>query len=373
LQVLLTHRSVQHRARAVVALLALAVVALVLAACGSSGGGGDSGASSSDAQTLLRETFSGSHTIRSGKANVQLRAVVTGEPSLRGPIELTISGPFESAGTDQVPKFDLALDAHVQGQGFQAGLASTSDQLFVKFGGTSYAVPAQLMDQLRASYRRSQQQGSSRQSMSLQSLGIDPARWLKDPKVVGSDTVGGADTDHISGDVDTGALLDDVDTLLARVKDQGLAGTAGQRIPSRLSASDRAQIEQAVKQATVDVWSGKDDHTLRRLTLALNVVPPSGSGGPRSVDLTISIELTDLNKPQTISAPATSRPLSELLGQFQGLLGGALGGSALGGGAGAPGSAGGASSQQLNAYSQCIERAGSNVTEAQKCADLLTK
>ena len=39
-----------------------------------------------------------------------------------------------------------------------------------------------------------------------------------------------------------------------------------------------------------------------------------------------TIELTDLNEPQTIEAPATSRPLDELLGQLQGLLGGALGG-----------------------------------------------
>jgi len=362
--VLFTHRFVQHRARAIVALLALAVVALTLAACG---GSSNSGGSSANAQTLLRETFTGTHQIRSGKANVQLRVDVTGGTSIRGPIQATISGPFQSVGSGQLPKFDLALDASAQGQGLRAGLLSTSDQLFVNFGGTSYEVPAQVLDQLKQSFRRSQQQGSTQHS-SLSALGIDPLGWLQDPTVVGTESVGGVQTDHISAKVDVNALLNDVDKLLARVSSGGIPGVPGGRVPSSLPASARTQIEQAVKSATIDVWSGQSDHTLRKLTLALSVVPPRGA--TRSVDVNLSIELSDLNQPQTIQAPASSRPLNELLGQFQGLLGGALGGSALGG---SSGSSGGASSTQLNAYAKCIQRAGSNVTEAQKCASLLTQ
>jgi len=362
--VLFTHRFVQHRARAIVALLALAVVALTLAACG---GSNSSGGSSANAETLLRETFTGTHQIRSGKANVQLRVDVTGGTSIRGPIQATISGPFQSVGSGQLPKFDLALDASAQGQGLRAGLTSTSDQLFVNFGGTSYEVPAQLLDQLKQSFRRSQQQGSTQHS-SFSALGISPLSWLQDPTVVGTESVGGVQTDHISAKVDVNALLNDVDKLLARVSSGGIPGVPGGRVPSSLPASARTQIEQAVKSATIDVWSGQSDHTLRKLTLALSVVPPRGA--TRSVDVSLSIELSDLNQPQTIQAPANSRPLNELLGQLQGLLGGALGGSALGGGSG---SSGGASSAQLNAYAKCVQRAGSNVTEAQKCASLLTQ
>lgn len=357
-----THRFVQHRARAIVALLALAVVAVALAACGGSGSGG-----SGDAQTLLRQTFTGTHQIRSGKANVQLRIVATGDPSLQGPIEATIAGPFESAGSGRLPKFDLAIDANAEGQGIKAGVTSTSDQLFVNFGGTSYAVPAQVVQRLQQSFARSQQQGSTQPRTSLKALGIDPLGWLQDATVVGTESVGGAQTDHISAKVNVGALLDDVDVLLAKVSAGGIPGVpASDRVPSRLPASARSEIEQAVKSATFDVWSGKTDHTLRKLTLALDVAPPRGK--VRSVTVNLSVELTDLNQPQTITAPASSRPLNELLGQFSGLLGGALGGSA-----GGSGSSGGASSAQLNAYAQCVQRAGSNVTEAQKCASLLTR
>jgi hypothetical protein len=367
LQVLFTHRFVQHRARAIVALLALAAAALVLAACGGSdSGGGDSG-SSGDAATLLRQTFTGTHDIRSGKANVQLRVDVSGDPSIRGPIQVRLAGPFESAGTGQLPKFDIALGANAQGASFRAGLTSTSDQLFVTVGGTAYKVPAQLLDRLKASYRRARQQPGSGSQMSLKSLGLDPMSWLEDPTVEGNETVGGVQTDHISAKLNVSALLDDVDKLLARVSAQGLP--TGQQVPSRIPDKDRQQIEDAVKNATVDVWSGQDDHTLRRLDLALSVNIPRKS---TSLDIALSIELSDLNQPQTIEAPATSRPLSELLGQLQGFLGGALGGGALGG-SGSGGSAGGASSQQLQDYSACIQRAGSNVAEAQKCADLLTQ
>jgi hypothetical protein len=370
LQVLFTHRFVQHRARAIVALLALAVVALVLAACGGSSGSSDSGGSSADAETLLRQTFTGTHNIRSGKADIQLRVNVSGDDSIRGPITANISGPFQSVGSGELPKFDMALDANAQGQGFRAGLTSTSDRLFVNFGGTSYEVPAQLLDQLKASYRRSQQQGSSQQRMSLGSLGLDPIRWLQNPTVEGTETIGGAETDHISSQVDVNALLSDVDKILARVSAQGLP--TGQQVPSRIPADARSQIEKAVKSASIDVWSGKDDHTLRKLTLALSVDVPRSSGGSTSLDVNLSIELTDLNQPQSISAPATSRPLNELLGQLQGFLGGALGGSSLGGGSSGS-TGGGASSAQLQAYSACVQRAGSSVTEAQKCADLLTQ
>jgi hypothetical protein len=363
--VLFTHRFVQHRARAIVAVLALAVVALVLSACGGSGNGSGGSGGSGDAETLLRQTFTGTHDIRSGKADVHLRVDVSGDASIRGPIQVNLSGPFQTAGSDQLPQFDIALEANAQGQGFKAGLTSTSDQLFVNFGGTSYEVPAQLLDQLKASYRRSQQ-GSGEQ-MSLGSLGLDPMSWLQDPTVEGTETVGGAETDHISAQLNVGALLDDVDKILARVSAQGLP--TGQQIPSRIPDSDRQQIEDAVKSASVDVWSGTDDHTLRRLDLALSVDVPRGS---TSLDVALSIELSDLNNPQTIEAPATSRPLNELLGQLQGLLGGALGGAG-GLGGSSSGSAGGASSQQLQGYADCIQRAGSNVTEAQKCADLLTR
>jgi hypothetical protein len=371
LQVTPPHRVLQHRSRPLVALFALALVACLLAACGSSGGGGGS----NDAQTLLKQTFTGTHKIDSGKANLQLSvdAQTQGSSPLNGPIKVAVKGPFQSAGKDAIPKFDLAIDIGASGQSIQAGLTSTSDQLYVDFGGTAYQAPATLVAQLKQSFQRSAQQStSSAGKLNLAGLGLDPMSWLSDASVAGKETVGGVETEHITAKLNVSALLDDVDKVLAKLgPDLGAAAT--KVAPRKIPAGTRKQIEDAVKSATVDVWTGADDKTLRKLALALDVQPASGS--VKHVSLALSIELSDLNKPQTIKAPANPRPLSELLGQLQGLFGGALPG--LGGGGSTPGGAqptpGAAGSAQVQKYAQCLKDAGGDVTKAQACADLLTK
>jgi hypothetical protein len=372
LQVLSTHPVLEHRARALVALLALAIAAFALAACGGSGGGGSGGGGGAgDAQTLLTQTFTGSHKIDSGKANLQVTVDAQGDPTLHGPIKLAVSGPFQTVGKGQLPKFDLALDVNAQGQGIKAGLTSTSDQLFVNFGGSSYVAPASLVARLKQSYQQSQQKSSSTQTLS--GLGIHPLDWLKDPTVAGTETVGGVTTEHITAHVDVAKLLDDLDTLLGKVKGQIPSAAAGSQVPSHLSASTRTQIEQAVKQADVDVWTGKDDHTVRKVSLALSVQPKSSGSGPKSATVSLSFEIDDLNQPQTIAAPTATKPLSDLLGQVQGLLGGALGGGALGGslGSGAAPSAG--TSKKVDQYAKCLQQANGDATKMQACQSLLTK
>lgn len=358
---LFTHRFVQHRARAIVALLAAAVVALALAACGGddSGGGGGGGG---DAASLLRQTFSGSHEIRSGKVNARLRVDVD-DPSIRGPVDIAISGPFQSSGADELPQFDLTVDIKAEGQTFAAGLISTSDRAFVEVSGSAYEIPGDLLAELKDSWRR-QRQDDSAERRSFAGLGIDPLKWLVDPKVEGTETVGGVETDHITAGIDVSALLDDFDKALAEVDRQGLADSTGQDVPDRIPADARKEIEEAIRDARFDVWSGTDDHTLRRLRLVVAVEPEDAKDGPRSLDLELTVELTELNEPQTIKAPSTTRPLQELLGQFQGLLGGALGGSSGGGGSG--------SSQQFDEYMRCIEERAGDVERQQECADLLT-
>jgi hypothetical protein len=365
LQVISMHRALEHRARAVVALVALAFVAFGLAACGGSGSG------SSDARTLLKQTFSGTHKIKSGKADVRLSVDAHGDAALPQPIKLAVTGPFQSAGTDKIPQFDLALDISAQGQTIQAGLTSTSDRVFVQLMGTAYEVPQSLLAQIRQSMQQSKQ--ASKGKLSLGGLGIDPMTWLKDPKIVGTETLNGVETKHISSALDVDALLNDVDKLLAKLKQQGgIPGTSGAQIPSRIPDKARNEIKDAVKSSSVDVWTGASDKILRKLTIALTVTPKNPGSGPKTADVSFSLELSDLNKPQTITAPSSAKPLSDLLGQLGGLLGaGGLGGSF--GGAAGGGSGGGASSAQIQKYSACLKAAGSDVAKAQQCASLLTK
>ncbi len=361
------HRALEHRARAVVALLVAALAALGLAACGG-GGGGNGGGDTVDAQTLLTSTFTGTHRIDSGKADIRLQIDAEGDPSLQGPIKLTVTGPFQSGGDDALPQFDLALDISAQGQGFKAGLTSAGGRLFVNFGGTAYEVPAAVLSQIEDSFRRAR--SDSHQALSLESLGLHPASWLKDPTVVGSESIGGVETQHIAGQLDVKALLDDLDGLLATLRSKLPTAAAGAQVPDHIPAKDRQQIEQAIKSTKVDVWTGTDDKTLRKLSVDLTI-EPQDSGGPSSAHVAFSVELDDLNEPQTIKAPASSRPLNDLLSQVQGLLGGTLGGSSGFGSSGSGGSSG--SSAQVDRYAQCLQDAGGDAAKMQACASLLSE
>ncbi len=91
-------------------------------------------------------------------------------------------------------------------------------------------------------------------------------------------------------------------------------------------------MKSAIKDASVDVYSGTDDHLLRKLSLSLSIAPPAGSG-VSSVKVDFSVTISDLNQPQTITAPSGAKPISGLLSQL-GISGlGPLG--SLGGGASA--------------------------------------
>lgn len=353
-----------------VALLALALVAVVVSACGGSGSSTSSGGSGgSDAQSLLKQTFSGPHSVRSGRLNIALGITAQGDPSIRGPVRIVISGPFQGGGAGRIPQFDMSADLSAQGQSFQAGLTSTGTRAFVKFSGTSYAVPDQVLTQLKQSYDKQARQGNSR-GRGLSAYGIAPLGWLRNPTVRGDETIGGAATTHITSSLNTSQFLDDVNTLLRRANAQGLGAAAGRSLPSMLTARARQQAMDAIRTATVDVWTGKSDKTLRRIAVALTVANRSSSGTAQTASVAFTLELDDVNQPQTITAPATSRPLQELLGQFSGL----LGGSALGGSSGSSSSgAGSTSPANIDRYTRCLTTAGSDVAKAQRCAALLGK
>ncbi len=138
----MNHRVLEHRARAVVALLLACLAALTLAACGSdddkggsSGGGGDT----ADARTLLRETFTGTKDVRSGRFTLALRA---GEDGGDADIGQTRRPVRDAVGDDAYPKFDITADVDAGGDQISAGMVSTSDRLFVEFEDNAYEIPA---------------------------------------------------------------------------------------------------------------------------------------------------------------------------------------------------------------------------------------
>lgn len=350
--------------------LALLLAAVALAACG--GGDKSTGGTavkSDNAQEILAQTFASdpSKKVESGRIAVSVKINASGGTGgLQGPVDVTLSGPFESQGKGKIPKFDMAFGFSGAGQSIKGSATSTGDKGFVGFNGQEYAVDDATFKQFTDGYLQSQKQKTS--PTNLKSLGIQPQNWLKDPKVDGNSDVGGTKTVKITGGVDVPKMLVDVNTFLGKAGSLGIpnAGT----LPSKLTDAQIKRVQDAVKASTVEIETGKDDSILRRMAVTLSVQDPQGSGG--KADIAFDISLTELGKAQEVKAPANTKPLNDLLGSLGGL--GALGGlgGASGGAATPPASGGsGVSQDAAKKYTKCIEDAGSNTSKLQDCSALL--
>lgn len=367
-------------ARRPLVLLLAALAALVLAACGSS----DKAPSS--AQGILKDTFGPDKPVKSGKLDVAVAFDATGLQGVDGPVKLTLKGPFQSQGGSTLPAFDFDLGLTAGGTTFTAGAVSTGKAGFLKFQGTAYALTDEIFKQFKVGYEASAKSaksaGKKDSGPSFRTLGVDPLRWLSAPKKLGTETVGGAETTHVSATVDVPKLLADVDTLLKKAGTiGGAAGQAAAGVPDGLTSAQRKQIENAVTSATFDVWAGKDDGTLRRLDVKVAFDVPQAdqarAGGLQKGTVALTLLIADLNEKQAVEAPKSSRPLSELQAAVAQLLGGVTGGGTTtpegagsGSGTGSGTTEGGAATPQ-SAYTACLAEAGTDIAKVNDCAKLL--
>jgi hypothetical protein len=348
------------RARPLVLLALAAVVALALSACGSSE---EEATPSTNVNQLLRQTFSGSKKIESGRFALDLRiaAQERGADAFGGPVTIKVAGPFQSEGDGRLPKFALDAELNGGGQRITAGATSTGDKGYVSFQGEDYVLAGPLFMQFKAGYEEAQKRGRDSSKRSFAALGLDPRRWLKDARNAGESKVGDTETIKITGTVDVPALLDDVEVALRKAKSLGLEGAA--KLPDGLTAQQRRQVEQAVKDLDVEIHTGKADKILRRIKLGLRIQDKQeGASGTLAFDL----RLTDVNEDQDIPEPSDAKPFTDLVGRLQTL------GLAFGGGAPSSGSGSGGGGADLRRYSRCVTKAGSDAAAARKCADLLT-
>ncbi len=363
-----------RRVRGLSVPLAATFVAIAVAACGSSSSGGGSG----NAQSLLKQTFSGSHTVNSGNLSFSLTIEPSGSTKLSGPITLSFGGPFQSLGKGKLPKSNFNVSISALGHTGTLGILSTGTSGYVSLDGTSYQLPQATFQKLESSFSSV---GSGSGSGLLGKLGINPLDWLIHPAVAGSANIAGTTTTHIHAGIDVPALLRDLNTFLAK------ASSAGVSAASRgISPATQTKIAAEVRDPVFDVWTGSSDKTVRKLSVGLTL-PVSGSlstlfGGLNSAGVTLTMQYADLNQPQTIVAPTSTAPYSQFQSKIQTILqaiesavGSQLptsGGSTTSGGTSTSGSSSSGSSSAVNSYSQCITQANGDVAKMQKCSSLLS-
>lgn len=370
-------------------LLSLAVVASLgaglVAGCGGDDEGGDE-----DPQQVLDETFSNDQAINSGVFDLSLGISAEGDEG--GSFDASLGGPFQGDenATGEFPQFDLTASLTGEGGGesidFEGGLIATSDQAFVSYQDNTYEVPQELFDQIKQLSEQAAAQSEERQSQDssavFERLGIDPSGWVTEPTNEGNEDVEGTDTIHIHADADIPAIVEDFQSAV----EQSGAGAASQLPPDALQ-----QLEDAVDEASIDVYTGAEDRILRRLALNLGVTPPEGESGVTSADVEFSLTFSEVNEDQTIEAPSDARSFSDLEteiglppgtlesalsgglgGGLGGLGGGSLEGGSLGGGGSVPqlpGPGGGGGGGSADALTKCLQ----NATSQQELNDCLAQ
>ncbi len=305
--------------RVSVALLVLSALVCLLVACGGASGGADS---------ILAETFSGKTPVKSGNVKLSFAVSATGQSTATQPLAVTLSGPFESAASGKIPRFDLQLKLTAGGQPLSAGATSTGSALYVQLAGTWFSIPSAAYTQIEEGFAKATAGSSSAKVHStFSALGIEPGRWLSEPTEAGTTTIEGVSVVHLTAAVNLPAFLADVSKLSQAGGSLagGSLGLGSSGAGESLSPAALGELTKSIKSAHVNVYTGQSDHLLRRLevTASLTGTPQTQTllGGLSSANLKVLLEFSSINQPQTISAPPNPEPASQLLPALQQLVG----------------------------------------------------
>ena len=234
---------------------------------------------------VVRETAEKLADVRSGELELRIsgRAQKAGDE-----VGFSLSGPFalpRDARALPVARIEYARFAGESRD--EVTVVSTGEDAFVELGGTTYELPDSEERRLRGSGL-----GGGR---GLADLRLE--RWLIEPEV----HEGGDGSDRISARLDPAAALEDVIRL-----------TGG----GRLGKKEARQIEDAVRSADVEIWTGEEDRILRRLVMRVSL---GFDGAPAEVrkrlarfggaDFTLDLRLSKPNSPVEVEPPEGARPL----------------------------------------------------------------
>lgn len=369
--------ALRRRHATVLLVAALAAAPWTLAACGGGGGG------EQDAEALLDRAFS--QEIPSADVELDAQLEVDGLEGFEDPVQIRAAGPYVRS-EQRLPKLDvdLSIGTAGAGQSIQSGLLSTGDRVFLKFGGSYFEQPQQ---QVAAANRRLARGGDGGGG-SLADLGLDPRAWIVDASVSGEEEIDGVPTEHVEGTLDVAAVVTDLNELVKR--SAGALGGADDR-PQPLGERDIERLSRSVENPTFDVYVGKDDDVIRRISLKIDMTVPEDDRqdveGITGASIQLSAELGDIGGDQEVEAPASSRPIADLTRQLGGLsaLAGATGlgdvdppsptpGATEDDGPSGDDGGGGASTgaDAFERYGQCLEQARPDDAQAiERCSQLV--
>jgi hypothetical protein len=235
--------------------------------------------------------------------SAQMTFRVTVQQNAKKAQAFTVQGPFKNNGAGQIPSFDLQVNAADQ---FKGELISSGKDLFVRYKGETYDIGqdkvAQFQKQMAA---KSKQQGDVNSVSDFSKLGIDLSKWFPQTSVKQDAQAAGVPTTRVSGRLDISRALADFAKLLHKPQFKSQIGGAGQITDAQVH-----QIAALVSDPRFALDVGRADGKLRQITAHATI--------KGQAKLAMLLELRDVDKPVSIDAPSSGRPIQELLSKITG-------------------------------------------------------
>lgn len=295
--------------------LALVAVALTAAACGGSSKSSDSTDTSGaavaagdngDAAGILSAIDTKAVT-GPQKLKLDLTVDIKGTPSnaqlaifTKQPIKLGLDGVVDSTGKSADMKVNVTLGKDP----VEAEIRSGGGKSWIQVDSKWYDLPA---DALSSTTGQSLPAGTSLSSVDagkiLAAVG-DPAKLLQNA-TVSSEDVEGIDSDKVSGDVN----IEGVAAAAANLSKTMGSGTA----PTQAEIDKTVtQLKKVVQKAHVDLWVGKSDHKVHRVTFTVDAKMDDATKTSSGLDaLILSLDVTtvdadapDIKAPDSVGTPA---------------------------------------------------------------------
>lgn len=294
------------------AIIGVVHVVLVAALIGCGGGSSsDDGAKPSDkagsaADTaevtkLLEQTFGPNDKAASGKLSGTVDIVVKGVPRYRKPIQVTVSGPFSASGGG-APEANLSMGLQLRDGALGGELILIDNQALIGLGSTAYRIP----DSVAATIRRPLANSENGLASVLAVFGIAPQKWVKDPRIVGNESVNGEDTIHGTAEIDGEPFFLAVARLTKVLTSLRITEVTG--LPQIIDRKARVALTRSVTKATGNLYTGAEDKVLRKAMFDMTLKPSAKDrktlGGISSMTIKGLLEVTEVGSPQKIEAPS---------------------------------------------------------------------
>ncbi len=279
--------------------LALAALALVATACGGSTSSATSGASASELLASVKPATGPQKIDASMSLNIDGAPASAGAAGalLTGPIDLKVAGVTDSATNAADVDVSIALGPlDVTGK-----VRSDGTHAWLQYGGDWYDLGT-LSSVAGIANSATGGAAPNVDPTKLRALVGDPAKLIKNPTIVGDEDAAGVPSTHVTGSLDLAAFSGMVSQ----------AAASSSTTPATTQASI-TELEQALKQATFDVWIGKDDHQVHRAVahIVVDTSQIKSMSGMRGA--TVALDVTTAGTgPVNVSPPPNPKSLSEL-------------------------------------------------------------